>query len=246
MWRCLNEGIGTHGWHQLNEDGEQSHGPPLNEDTLVSEASLSIIAGSDTTGTALSNAMVYLISRPECFARLRAELDAAAGEGAAYDVEIAPERLVKLEYLQAIINETLRLMPAIPNGVHRMPPPDGGPVLVAGQYVDHSRHHTVKAYPSRQYRPCWDHRSDPSMVLCVLRRMCIGVIMTFLTVQRDPHYFAPAPAEFWPERWLPEEGPKIAEARGQEFKLDHGAYMPFNYGALTHICRVRDISDPPS
>lgn len=35
---------------------------------------------------------------------------------------------------------------------------------------------------------------------------------------------------FWPERWLPEEGPKIAEARGQDFKLSQGAYMPFHYG----------------
>jgi hypothetical protein len=33
-----------------------------------------------------------------------------------------------------------------------------------------------------------------------------------------------------PERWLPEEGVKIAEARGQEYRLNQAAYMPFNYG----------------
>jgi hypothetical protein len=31
--------------------------------------------------------------------------------------------------------ETTRLWPAIPNGLQRTPPPDGGPVVVAGQVV---------------------------------------------------------------------------------------------------------------
>jgi hypothetical protein len=35
-----------------------------------------------------------------------------------------------------------------------------------------------------------------------------------------------------PERWLPEEGSKIAEFRGQEYRLNQAAYMPFNYGTL--------------
>jgi hypothetical protein len=35
-----------------------------------------------------------------------------------------------------------------------------------------------------------------------------------------------------PERWLPEEGVKVAEARGQEYRLNQAAYMPFNYGTF--------------
>jgi hypothetical protein len=52
-------------------------------------------------------------------------------------------------------------------------------------------------------------------------------------VHRDARYFSPAPEQFWPERWLPGEGPKIAEARGQDFSLNQTAYMPFNYGSLS-------------
>jgi cytochrome P450 len=213
---------------QLNEDGEGSH-PPLNEATLMTEAGLVIIAGSDTTGTAMANAVVFLIAHPECFTRLRAELDAAAGEGADYDTEIVPDELVELEYLQAIINETLRLMPVFPNGTARMPPPDGGPVMVAGQYVATlSLSHSVLI--RRQRRPCRDDRSDPRVVSCVSRPRCVPRHLTSSLVHRDPRYFWPDPASFWPERWLPNEGPKIAQAHGQEFRLDHGAYIPFNYG----------------
>jgi cytochrome P450 len=119
--------------NQLNEDGEGSHAP-LTLKSLTTEASLAIIAGSDTTSAALANAIVYLLANPYHLTRLRAELDAAAGEGAVYDVDIEADKLAHLEYLQAIINETLRLMPAMPHGAQRMPPQDGGAVLVAGQY----------------------------------------------------------------------------------------------------------------
>jgi cytochrome P450 len=115
----------------MNEDGEETH-PPLSKNTAVGESMLALIAGSDTTGTALANAMFYLLTHPECMTRLRAELDAAAGEGSPLDVDIGTDKLSELEYLQAIINETLRLQPAVPNGVPRMPPKEGGPVVVAG------------------------------------------------------------------------------------------------------------------
>jgi cytochrome P450 len=113
---------------QLNEDGE---GPLAEPDagTLATEASLAIVAGSDTTGTGLANAMCYLLAHPACMDRLRAEVDAAAGE----DADVPSDRLVELKYLQAVLNETLRLQPAVPNGVQRTPPPAGGPVIVAGQ-----------------------------------------------------------------------------------------------------------------
>jgi cytochrome P450 len=116
----------------MNEDGEGAH-PPLSKEAVVDESMLALIAGSDTTGTALANAMFYLITHPECMSRLRAELDAAAGEGAAQNADAEGDRLAELKYLQAVINETLRLQPVGPNGVQRKAPEAGGPVVVAGQ-----------------------------------------------------------------------------------------------------------------
>jgi cytochrome P450 len=55
-------------------------------------------------------------------------------------------------------------------------------------------------------------------------------------VHRDPRYFSPDPTVFWPERWLPDEGPKTADARGQAFRLDTNAFNTFSYGASFSSC----------
>jgi cytochrome P450 len=115
---------------QMDEDDAGVHAP-LDDESLAAEASLAIVAGSDTTSTALANALFYLISHPTSMARLREELDGAAAPGE----DVPPEALSELAYLQAVLNETLRLQPAVPNGVQRTPPPAGGPVVVAGHVV---------------------------------------------------------------------------------------------------------------
>jgi cytochrome P450 len=74
----------------------------------------------------------YLIQHPAVLLRLRAELDTAVGEGVPFDSPIDMD-LAGLKYLQAVINETLRLQPAVPNGGPRVPPDDASPVVIAGQ-----------------------------------------------------------------------------------------------------------------
>lgn len=85
----------------------------------------------------MANAYYHFITKPAVTARLRKELDEAAGTGgsgsAAYDIDIDEATLATLPYLNAVINETIRLHPAVPNGVQRTPPRDNGPVMVAGQ-----------------------------------------------------------------------------------------------------------------
>jgi cytochrome P450 len=61
----------------------------------------------------------------------------------------------------------------------------------------------------------------------------------FIVVHRDPRYFSPDPLEFWPERWT-KDGPKLAEARGKEFRLSQAAYIPFSFGT----CPSHDFHTP--
>jgi cytochrome P450 len=108
----------------MNEAGEPGR-PHLDTETLAREGQLALFAGADTTDSTLSNAFVYLITHPRVLARLRAELDATADDDADDTLREAP-------YLQAVINEVLRLQPAVPSGVQRLPPAQGGAVAVAG------------------------------------------------------------------------------------------------------------------
>jgi cytochrome P450 len=118
----------------MNEDGDGPH-PGMTNETLVRETMLALFAGADTTATSTAGVLFYLMTHPTCFQRLRAELDAASGGDTIYDAPIEAATLAGLKYLEAVINETLRLQPAVPTGVQRVPPADGGPVMVAGQYV---------------------------------------------------------------------------------------------------------------
>jgi cytochrome P450 len=86
---------------QLDEDGEGGH-PPMETPTLAVESALVIVAGSDTTSAALSNALFYLLHTPGAYAKLRAELDVAAA-GASLDIELDAATLVELPFLDAVM-----------------------------------------------------------------------------------------------------------------------------------------------
>lgn len=101
----------------------------LTFDELKSNASTLIIAGSETTATALSGITYFVLSDANVHRKLNDEIRGAfASEG-----EIDMVSVQKLGYLQAVINEGLRMYPPIPTGIVRRVTDDGGVFL--GQYV---------------------------------------------------------------------------------------------------------------
>lgn len=94
----------------------------LTSSTLVS-------AGSETTATALSGAVYLLGTNPNILAKLADEIRSAF----AYEDEITLLSVQNLQYMHAVINETLRIYPpapaAFPRVVH-----DGGDVI-CGKYL---------------------------------------------------------------------------------------------------------------
>jgi len=117
-------------FHLMDEDGSSGH-EPLSDASLVMDASIALIAGSDTTAVALSNIFYYLLSYPPVLTRLREELESKLPPGDEYpDMTL----LGQLPFLNAVINETLRLQPATPTGLQRTPPADSNGVVI-GQIV---------------------------------------------------------------------------------------------------------------
>ncbi|CAG2177656.1 unnamed protein product [Oppiella nova] len=71
---------------------------------MVAQGILFFIAGYDTTSAALTHAIYFLSLHPECQQKLYEELKTCD--------EFTYEKLVHLKYLNAVINETLRLAPS--------------------------------------------------------------------------------------------------------------------------------------
>jgi cytochrome P450 len=85
------------------------HGQPMSDAELRDEAITLLAAGHETTATTLSWAFHFVLQHPEVEEKLRAELQQVAGTG-----PLAPDQVNRLEYLDATLKETLRLVPVAP------------------------------------------------------------------------------------------------------------------------------------
>ncbi|KAJ7216047.1 cytochrome P450 [Mycena pura] len=107
-------------------DGKDEHGQPLGREELTVEAHAFLIAGSDTTATSLTAIMFHIAANPAVQERLQEELDVFLGIG---DDPIAWHEQVKhLTYLDACINEGLRVNCTNASGLPRVVP-EGGLVI---------------------------------------------------------------------------------------------------------------------
>lgn len=96
---------------------------------LASHASVLIIAGSETTATALSAATYYLGMNPRTLAALTNEVRTSFSS----EEEIDLISVQRLSYMLAVLDEALRMHPPVPSGQPRMIA-EGGDVIL-GQYV---------------------------------------------------------------------------------------------------------------
>lgn len=100
-------------YHLADEAGAEKQ--PIPHPIILSDSALVIIAGSDTSATVLSSLFFYLLRDPKAFERLRAEIDKFYTRGE----EITTEHFNEMHYLEACVNEALRLSPAVPSGSQR-------------------------------------------------------------------------------------------------------------------------------
>ncbi|KAL1980003.1 hypothetical protein VTN96DRAFT_4825 [Rasamsonia emersonii] len=92
------------------------------ETALEEDSRVVIVAGSDTTGSTLATILFYLAKYPATMKKLLRLLDEAMPGGAQ---DWSYEKVTSVTFIDDIINETLRLRPALLTGGYRVTPPGG-------------------------------------------------------------------------------------------------------------------------
>lgn len=190
------------GYTFLYELAKTTKNPKVLQDQLLNI----MVAGRDTTAGLLSFTLFELSRTPRVWEKLKNEVYSHFGEGSEEDIEnILFESLKKCEYLKYVLNEVLRLYPAVPVNFRdaikdTTLPTGGGPDGTAPIFVPKG---TTVAY-------------------------------TVYCTHRIPEIFGEDSEEFKPERWesqpkygwayLPfNGGPRIC--LGQQFALTEASYV---------------------
>lgn len=88
-----------------------------------------MVGGTETTATLLAGMTYYLLQSPQIMEKLVAEIHHAFKS----ESEITLSALAKLEYLNACIQEGLRIFPPAPMGMARITPPEGN--VICGHQI---------------------------------------------------------------------------------------------------------------
>jgi cytochrome P450 family 628 len=179
------------------EEYEKKPKREQNFDDLIADASTTVVAGSDTTAGTLT-CLLYLLARhPAVYRKLQTELDQlAASIGRSPD----NQDLARLPYLQACIDECMRLFHPIPSGMQRVTPPEGLTVdstFIPGDTLVQMPWHILHRDPRCFARPDefiperWTSRREELVLAAsvfqpfgVGRHSCVGKQLGLMEVRR--------------------------------------------------------------
>ncbi|KAL4986004.1 cytochrome P450 [Aspergillus falconensis] len=153
---------------------------------LRTEALEQIIAGSDTTASAIRGTLLHIMTNPRVYFKVQQEVDDAVDRGLAPSIGdglITAAQAKQLPYLQAVIREALRVWPPVVNIFPRDVPTDGDTVVVDGEtvflpggvcigYSAYAIHRSEKIYgkDAKAFRPeRWLEESDPAKLAIMVR-----------------------------------------------------------------------------
>lgn len=101
----------------------------MTRDEIHRNAATFISAGSETTATILAGATWYLLKNPDCLKRFTQEIRSAFAS--VEDIKL--DKIEKLTYLHAVIDESFRIYPPALAGQPRLSPPQGD--TVSGYFI---------------------------------------------------------------------------------------------------------------
>ncbi|KAF5340888.1 hypothetical protein D9758_012174 [Tetrapyrgos nigripes] len=114
-------------YYLYNEGGTISN--PPTEAEAFADSLLAISGGADTSASTVVNLFYLLLSNPMTYRRLRAEIDRHEDRA----LDFAEQS--RMPYLNAVINETLRLLPPVPSGSPRATTSETGGRMLGTHYI---------------------------------------------------------------------------------------------------------------
>ncbi|KZL72864.1 benzoate 4-monooxygenase cytochrome P450 (BCL4p) [Colletotrichum tofieldiae] len=154
----------------------------VSKEEMTAHVSTLTIAGGETVATTLSSITFFLAQNPEKFERLTKEIRAAFKS---YK-EINAVKAQQLPYLQAVINEGLRLFPPASNGASRVSPgfslhgkyiPEGTEINVSPWSITHNPKYFSDPWdfkPERWLDPNSTDNRDANRPFLLGPRDCLG------------------------------------------------------------------------
>jgi cytochrome P450 len=144
----------------------------ITEERVLALTVANMFAGSDTTAISLRAIFYHLLKNPATMNALLREIEEkdAAGYFSRSDGLVTWDEARNMPYLSAVINEALRIHPAVGLALERIVPPRG--IEIAGQYVPGGtnvgcsawvihRDESIFGHATDQFRPeRWLHASD--------------------------------------------------------------------------------------
>ncbi|TDZ22090.1 Cytochrome P450 monooxygenase BOA3 [Colletotrichum orbiculare MAFF 240422] len=173
--------------------------PEANIDFFASQGTTLVAAGTETTSTFMSALTYYLLQNPRALDRLQEELRRSFK----HHSEIDGESTKSLKYLNAAIEEGMRIFAPAPFGLPRVSPgamvsgewiPKGSIIATAAHVTSRDERWFFKSkefHPERWLpldHPHYDHifskdRKDASKPFSIGSRSCIGIHLSYMEVR---------------------------------------------------------------
>ncbi|RDX41710.1 high nitrogen upregulated cytochrome P450 monooxygenase 2 [Lentinus brumalis] len=210
-------------FHYLNnEDLPDKEPPPVRQ--LIDDGILAVVAGSDTTSVALTSTFYCILTNPAVHTTLLAEIDKYYPPGE--DASVTAHHR-NMPYLQAVIDEALRLYPPVPGGGERRVPHDAASVVVGSLLLPPGTAYWI---------PPWCLHRDPRNFSFPLSFWPERWLIASGQLRFEDARFPSSPSL----DLTPNSSSTACDFTGREKRSDakanfvhnDGAYIPFSYGPM--------------
>ena len=124
---------------------------------VISMGTAQVAAGSDTTAVSMRAIVYYVLKTPSVKRKLLAEIDEAWVNGELSN-PVRHDEAIKLHYLQAVINEGLRIHPGFGMDLPRVVPAEGA--TIEGHYLPADTVVGMNAWAVQRDRTVYGHDAD--------------------------------------------------------------------------------------